>query len=317
MSPASSIRLFEADPDLIGFVSADERAEATQIEFPIRALPKGLLDVREVLERSAAFGAFVLDGMLLQSVRLGDHVGLRLVGPGDVLALTQAPRSALVVDATCRATVPTRLVLLERRLMWAARRWPQIVAGLHQRTGEQSERLMTQLMICQLPRVDDRLLALMWLLAESWGHVTATGTMLPLMLTHEALGGLIGARRSTVTLALGELTDAGAILRRDVGWLLLQRPAFAGGGQPHWIEDPRPLDPSGSQRWSLSMSPRDLEPTRAALRETIERLHQEHARTADQMRERFRRTAATREAVAKRRARAEHERVRRPRVPSA
>ena len=52
----------------------------------------------------------------------------------------------------------------------------------------------------------------MWLLAESWGRVTQAGIRLPLGLTHDVLGALVGARRPTVTLALRELTERGAIL---------------------------------------------------------------------------------------------------------
>jgi CRP-like cAMP-binding protein len=163
--------------------------------------------------------------MLQQSVRLGSHAGLRLLGPGDVVTLTHAPRSIIVTETACRALAPTRLALLEREMLLAVRRWPQIAAGLHAHLAEQSERLMTQLMICQLPRVDDRLLALMWLLAESWGLVTPTGTVLPIGLTHAALGGLIGARRPTVTLALGNLSTGGLVRREPRGWLLLGSPS--------------------------------------------------------------------------------------------
>jgi CRP-like cAMP-binding protein len=228
-----TIRLFEAEPDLIRFLNAEDSEQARETQLPVHSLGKGTADIRSLFEQSGAFGAFVLEGMLLQSLRLGNHAGLRLLGPGDVLSLTQAPRSILVVESTCRATVPTRLALLEREMLLAFRRWPQIAAGLHSHTGEQSERLVTQLMICQLPRVDERLLALMWLLAESWGQVTPAGTLLPIALTHAALGGLIGARRPTVTLALGNLTAAGVIRRQPRGWLLLGDPdelVLAGAG---------------------------------------------------------------------------------------
>ncbi len=87
-------------------------------------------------------------------------------------------------------------------------------------------------MICQLPRVDDRLLAVMWLLAESWGQVTPAGTLLPIGLTHAALGGLVGARRPTVTLALGSLTADGALRREERGWLLLRSPNGLAGRRP-------------------------------------------------------------------------------------
>jgi hypothetical protein len=48
--------------------------------------------------------------------------------------------------------------------------------------------------------------------------------MLPLALTHETLGGLVGARRPTVTLALRELTERGALVHQSPGWLLLEAP---------------------------------------------------------------------------------------------
>jgi CRP/FNR family cyclic AMP-dependent transcriptional regulator len=220
----ATIRLSEAEPDLVRFLSPEDSEQAREIQLPVHSVTKGNANLQRLFEHNGAFGAFVLEGMLLQSLRLGSHAGLRLLGPGDVLSLTQAPQSLLVVEATCRATVPTRLALLEREMLVAFRRWPLIAAALHSQTGEQSERLVTQLMICQLPRVDERLLALMWLLAESWGQVTPEGTLLPIALTHAALGGLIGARRPTVTLALGNLTNSGAIRRQPRGWLLLGSP---------------------------------------------------------------------------------------------
>jgi CRP-like cAMP-binding protein len=221
MAPTPTIRLFDAE-------------QARETQLPVHSLAKGTADIRALFDQAGAFGAFVLEGMLLQSLKLGGHAGLRLLGPGDVLSLTQAPRSSLVIESTCRASVPTRLALLDRDMLVAIRRWPQIAAGLHAHTGEQAERLVTQMMICQLPRVDERLLALMWLLAESWGQVTPSGTLLPISLTHAALGGLIGARRPTVTLALGNLTSAGLIRRQPRGWLLLGSPdELARAGSAH------------------------------------------------------------------------------------
>ena len=75
-----------------------------------------------------------------------------------------------------------------------------------------AQRLAVQLAICQLPRVQDRVLAMLWLLAESWERVTSSGTTLSLSLTHQAL---VGARRPTVTLALGELAERGAVVQQD------------------------------------------------------------------------------------------------------
>jgi hypothetical protein len=115
-----------------------------------------------------------------------------------------------------------RLALLDDRVLGAAQHFPRLFVGLHLRMGEQHQRLAAQLVICQLPRVEDRILGMLWLLAETWGRVTPAGTMLPVALTHDALGECIGARRPTVSLALRELADRGAVVRQDGGWVLLE-----------------------------------------------------------------------------------------------
>jgi CRP/FNR family cyclic AMP-dependent transcriptional regulator len=281
VSSVSAIRLFEAEPDLARYLSPEDRALAAQVRLPAIELPAGPAKVEAALRRAGAFAGLITHGMLLQSLRLGEHAGLRLVGPGDIVSRSEAPGSMLVLDTDCRATVPTRIALLGRDLLLAGRRWPWLIAGLHGRMAEQSERLTTQLMICQLPRVDDRLLAMMWLLAESWGQVTPSGTVVPIELTHSALGGLIGARRPTVTLALSELTERGAIIRQADGWLLLQPPKAPSAAAGEALGEPRPLTPAPA-KWleePALCADRQLaedEQARAQLRETVARLRSEH-----------------------------------------
>jgi hypothetical protein len=58
-------------------------------------------------------------------------------------------------------------------------------------------------------------------LGDRWGHVTREGTVVPLPLSHEILGQLVGARRPTVTIAVRALVASGIIQRRpDGSWLL-------------------------------------------------------------------------------------------------
>jgi hypothetical protein len=111
--------------------------------------------------------------------------------------------------------------------------------------AEQSERAAAHIAISQLPRVEERLMAMMWLLAERWGYVTEAGTVVPLALTHETLGELIGSRRPTVTLALGKLTQRGALGKDDRGWLIVGSPPESHGaisepGTPELLEGPLP-----------------------------------------------------------------------------
>ena len=219
------VRLLEADPDLGSFLSAEERAEARQLAVPVLTVGReddGRLDE---LMKQAAFGSLVLEGMVLRQLRIGGQLGMTVLGPGDIIGSSSGPMSILVAGASFRALPGTRLALLGREVLAATRRWPALLATLQARYAQQADRLATQMVICQLPRVDQRLLSLMWLLAESWGRVTPAGTTLPLRLTHDALGALVGARRPTVSLALRALTDRGAIIRQDVGWLLVEVPA--------------------------------------------------------------------------------------------
>jgi CRP/FNR family transcriptional regulator, cyclic AMP receptor protein len=224
MSRSSSVSLLEIEPDLAGVLSDEERIEARRFLLPIAAVHKGG-DVAGLLEGSGAFGAIVLEGMLVQALQIGEDPTLRLIVPGSFVPPAHPARSMPVLGARLFVPVPTRLVLLGEELLIAARRWPWIVSSLHARTLEHSEHLATQLAICQLPRVEDRIMALMWLLAESWGRVTPAGIRLPLSLSHEVLGGLIGARRPTVTLALSKLAEHGSLIRQDDGWVILESPA--------------------------------------------------------------------------------------------
>jgi CRP/FNR family transcriptional regulator, cyclic AMP receptor protein len=219
---SARIPLLQADADIGRYLTADERTAAETLTVPTVTLETGPVDIRELLERNACFGALVLSGMLVAHLRVGEQAGMRILGPGDVVSGGTSPASMLLVDSGCRAVSTTQLAMLGKDVLVGAHRWPRLVAGLHARTTEQTERVAVQLAICQLPRVEDRLLALFWLLAEQWGRVTPGGTVLPLALTHETLGALVGARRPTVTLALGELSDRGAVLRQGRAWLLVE-----------------------------------------------------------------------------------------------
>ena len=222
-SSASTVRLFSAAPDLADFLTLDERAEAERIELPTVTL-SGPVKLSELLQGANAFAALVVDGMLLRELRLGEQPSLRIFGPGELVATGVTPTSALPARSEWRAAEPTHLAMLGIEFLAGAHRWPRLVAGLQARMADGVERLAVQMAICQQPRVQDRILAMLWLLAESWGRVTPAGTLLPLALTHETLGALVGARRPTVTLALRELTERGALIHERVGWLLLEAP---------------------------------------------------------------------------------------------
>jgi CRP/FNR family transcriptional regulator, cyclic AMP receptor protein len=231
VSQSPSVSLLEVEPDLADVLSDEQRAEAQRLWLPAAGEDKAG-DVAGLLEQSGAFGAIVLEGMLIQALQISEDPTLRLIGPGSFVPLAHPPRSMPVTRARLLVPIPTRLVLLDDQLLIAARRWPWIVSGLYARMLEHSDRLATQLAICQLPRVEDRLMALMWLLAELWGRVTPAGIRLEISLSHEVLGGLVGARRPTVTLALSKLAERGSLIRHEDEWLILEAPVAPVSTEP-------------------------------------------------------------------------------------
>jgi CRP/FNR family cyclic AMP-dependent transcriptional regulator len=295
------VGLFEAEPDLARPLSAEEREQAGRIRLSARQLA-GELDIRRLLDEADAFGMLVYEGMLLHRLRLGEHETLRLLGGGDVLAIADTDGSALVAESTCTATPDTRVALLDDRLLATAQRWPRLFSALIAKSAEQTERIALQLAICQLPRVADRLLAIMWLLSESWGRVTGSGVKLPLTLTHDALGAMIGARRPTVTLAIGELAQRGSLVRQDGGWLLLERPRTLTRSQAP-AEAPA-LVPQAPTRWSVEerVDAGALLWTHDELLSSIDRLRIEHLANRERVAKRLAEARRTRERVVAQRA---------------
>jgi CRP/FNR family transcriptional regulator, cyclic AMP receptor protein len=197
---------------------------ASTLRVVTRSGDDGPFDLEAVLREMHAFAVLLVEGLVLETMRLGDHVGLRPLGPGDLLGRPGDSRSELLGPPEFRVGGGVVYAALDDRVLALAQRYPRLIEGLQMSTGDQEQRLLAQSMIGRLPRIEDRVQAMMWLLAETWGRVTPAGTVLPIRLTHETLGQLVGARRSTVTLALGGLEQRGALLRRPNDWLLLERP---------------------------------------------------------------------------------------------
>jgi CRP-like cAMP-binding protein len=303
MASTGPIRLLDAEPDLGRYLTPEDRSVLEGLPVPTVLVPRGELELGRLLKEHHAYGAVVLDGMLVRRLRVGEQTGLRLLGPGDLLGAPGAPASSLLVSSSWQAAAPTRLAVLEREVLLAVRRTPRLAAGMHARVAEQVDRVAVQLAICQLARVEHRLLSLLWLLAESWGQVTPSGTALRLHLTHETLGGLVGARRPTVTLALGELVARGSLAKQDRGWLLLDAPpaGSANGGREHLPELlPGAEAYSGHEHGPLANG---SAPSPALLRAgvaqeiaaTVARLREQHDASVDRLRTGRDQIAQTRE----------------------
>jgi CRP/FNR family transcriptional regulator, cyclic AMP receptor protein len=234
VAPPTTVRLLDYDPELARDLREERRDEASRTALaPTLAGPRGAWDgAPPDVVGACPYGLLVLEGLLSRTVMLGgDQASTQLLGEGDLIRPEPEDVAALV-PVTVHWTVldAVKLAILDERFLLTVRRWPEIVAALFERVAVQSSRLGTHRALCQLPRVEDRLHALLWFLAERWGRVTPQGVVLPIKLTQEVLGQLIGAKRPTVSLAIKELEKRGTVLRRgDGAWLLEESWSWAEG----------------------------------------------------------------------------------------
>ena len=178
---------------------------------------------REISALVGTGGFLMLDGLVVCRLALAGTVSIEPLGPGDVVLppTTEVDSGSLPSTQTWTAAGPVRVAILPDALPAILARSPGLAMGFLERAQRRTERARVLHAIATVTRVDVRILALLWHLAGRWGRVTTEGVMLRAPLTHRLLAELIGARRPTVTTALGELERAGALSRRsgDV-WLL-------------------------------------------------------------------------------------------------
>jgi CRP-like cAMP-binding protein len=248
MSSGPMVAVLEVDPELAAGLDGAQLAPARREALaPLLTLEAGPWSW-EPGEGDLAthLGLLVLDGVVTRMQAVGNLRFTELLGSGDILRpwISGGHATAAADVSSWRVIVPARVAVLDQDFAWRVRRWPQIPAALLDRAVVRSRALSVTLAIHRAVRVQDRVQMMLWHLAERWGHVTAAGTVLPIPLTHEALAQLVGARRSPVSTALGELRRRGLVERGPRGsWLLRgSPPAPAAGhaeGAPPMAEPPR------------------------------------------------------------------------------
>jgi hypothetical protein len=221
--------LLELDPGL-GLLLTGERLAGAERDLRVRvtSFPVGEWDGDRLSDAEPThLGLLLLEGVLAREVVIGRTVSTELLGPGDLVRPwhVEGPPQLLGVATRWNALSEVRLALLDRRTAAMLGPYPEVSAVLVDRLSERATRLAITQAISQLNRVDERLKALFWHLAERWGRVGREGVIVPLVLSHRLIGELIGARRPTVSTALHELARNGQLQRRDDGtWLLTGEP---------------------------------------------------------------------------------------------
>ena len=215
-APPSSRHAFllDLDDELAPALDARARAAARQLATA-RTLHA---DVGEC-DLSPWFGAvrsvpglLVLDGLIAVQTQAGDRTATELIGAGDLLHTPVERRDDLLerVDRW-RALRPTRFAVLDLEFADRIRPFPQIAYALLRRSGRRITDIDTLRTITSQPRLEVRLVLLLWHFAARWGRVDPAGIRVSLPLTHRLLGQLVAAERPSVSHALRRLARAGLV----------------------------------------------------------------------------------------------------------
>lgn len=222
-SPSSYQYLLDLDLDLADELDLRMRFAArpaiTANTFDVDA---GEVKLSESLATAAnGPGVLVLNGVMAVNVRVGDRVAAELLGAGDIVEpCLDAFEDLLACDIEWRALVPMRFAVLDASFSERVRPWPQIMQALLRRTERRTRNLNVQRAISSQPRLEVRLALLLWHLAARWGRVEPGGIRLPVPLTHQLLGRLIGAERPSVSHALARLSRADLVTGHGDEWHL-------------------------------------------------------------------------------------------------
>ena len=157
-------------------------------------------------------GLLILDGLVAFETRTGDRAAAELLGAGDLLQAPVLPTDELL-ERSCkwRALWPTRFALLDEDFVDRVRPFPQVVRALVSRACRRTAELDVLRAITSQPRLEVRLVLLLWHLAARWGRVELSSVRLCLPLTHRLLGQLVAAERPSISHALKRLAQAGLI----------------------------------------------------------------------------------------------------------
>jgi CRP/FNR family transcriptional regulator, cyclic AMP receptor protein len=171
-------------------------------------------------------GLLIVEGFMVRRVEIAHRAAGELLGPGDLLRPWQDDGGHAVYPfaAAWRVLDPMVVAVLDRGFTTRLGPYPEVTGALTGRAMARSRRVTGQLALAQFGSVRNRLLLALWHLADDWGRVRLDGIVVPISLTHEMLGLLIGARRPVVTAALGELAADGLVVQDGQGFRLLGEP---------------------------------------------------------------------------------------------
>lgn len=214
--------LLERDAELAQRVDSAAAASASRLWAAALKLPRGSWEPGSTEPPGAYLGLLVLSGLIGRRVVVPERGrSLELLGPGDLFHPWHQEDSPSFAQITWTVLEPASIAALDQTFATQAGNVPELIDVLTERALRRSRRVAVSAAISNTVGVEERLLLLLWQLAELWGRKSQEGVLLPFRLSHQTLADLVGARRPTVTLALRGLVERGELRRSESGeWIL-------------------------------------------------------------------------------------------------
>ncbi len=164
--------------------------------------PAGLRRRRQV--------SVVAEGLVAWRTSVVGGQSVALAGPGDVLLPHGDAAGGPVPGAlSWRPLTRLRLAVIEERVIGAA--GPQLTEALLAARGRAAALQGLLAAATRIGRIDRRLLTVLWLVADRWGHADDEGIHIDLPLTQDLLALIAGAHPGTVEVALAGMLAEGRI----------------------------------------------------------------------------------------------------------
>lgn len=166
--------LFDSIPALLDDLDETARGVMRRANptIPVLALPVGPWTPRSAVLAHATMGFIILDGYILRRLEVKGRASSELVGSGDVLLsreLSGDEPSSVPQTRSLTVLSRSRLGVLGADFARLANAWPSLYQGLLGRLAERQRRGMVQLSAARAQRAADRLLVILWDIADRWG----------------------------------------------------------------------------------------------------------------------------------------------------
>jgi CRP/FNR family cyclic AMP-dependent transcriptional regulator len=208
------IRLLEEDDDLAAECDPTtlEQARHGVLARLLLAEPGELPREKWLDSLGRGPGVLILDGVIACETCVSGRTASEIVGTGDLLQARRPSSEDFLSQGECwRVLSPARLALLDEEFLSRAQPWPAVYGALLRRAARRYCDLDVLRAIASHPRLEERLILLLWHLASRWGRVEPGGIRLRLPLTQRLLGQIVAAERPSVSHALTRLAEAGLV----------------------------------------------------------------------------------------------------------